>query len=866
MGQPCEPGIGIERTLAIAGSVVAVGQDQIHVGRKIQLAAAELAKTKHDQTLAVALLVVDHAMPTRHLLARMVQCTLQADLGEHAGAVQGCFDVIKTIHITPYQSQRFTLAEAAQFALHAGVVVVAVEFTAACIGRSRIIDQLDQAITKQLDVGKQNRQREVAGQQHLAQALIDTGIIVEANSGIAACPLQTLEALFERIGKFAWQGFGGSAHAVITPELHASRSNGQFTRGGSLVAMSRACNMGTMMDRLSALRRQPTDSRSGTRFAISLLIAIVVLVALIDQLDPAFAWTSEIVHATSLFNLLLLNALPLLTLLLVLLAVTRRVALATWLTALFGFALFAANSAKLAELQTPLLPSDFRFLAEPGPALALFAHYLKFNLGTVASLLAVFVITVMLVRRRGSKMLVGWRRLALAIFAAVLAVSLTAGSPPWRQLYSSKRMGFEPWALTESASRAGLIGSLLLYHWELGDGSVPNADRDAAIAMIDAHADLLRERFAATGATHEPPDILIIQSESLFDPARLNHVEPGRYLTEFRKLLMSSRGGELHVPTFGGGTIRTEFELLTGAPLSSLGGIQYPWLELRDARFPSLASILARNGYTTTAIHPNGAAFWNRNRVFPELGFQTFIDVAAFRKEDIVGLFTSDAALTDRVIAELKDDGPPQFLFAITMENHGPFDWRPNLDAQRLTALPMPPELDAGGRLWFGNYLYLLDDADHELGRLAEVLKQRKRRTLLLFFGDHLPSIHTVYYQLGFDDGQTELQQPTEWLLFDTANPHGVQEDTQSWLLPARLLDSAGIANEPYFVTIAALRDALGIDRQPITPEQATAINALAQLQLLGELDAVLEKQLEIDLTPAPNGKQESASEKKPDA
>ena len=608
------------------------------------------------------------------------------------------------------------------------------------------------------------------------------------------------------------------------------------------------------MDRLLALPRQFTDQHSGTRFALALAMASVVLVALVDRLDPAFAWTGEIAHATSLFNLLLLNALPLLTLLLVLLALTRRVALSTWLTALFGFALFAANSAKLAELQTPLLPSDFRFLAKPGPALALFAHYLDFNLGAMLGLLAIFVITVLLVRRRGSAMLVGWRRLVLAVVACVLTVSLIAGAPPWRQVYSSKRMGFEPWALTESAARAGLIGSLLLYHWELGDGRVPKADRDAAIDMIDAHADLLRERLLAASSTHQPPDILIVQSESLFDPARLNHVEPGHFLTEFRKLAKSSRSGELHVPTFGGGTIRTEFELLTGAPLSSLGGIQYPWLELRDARFPNLASILARNGYTTTAIHPNGAAFWNRNRVFPELGFQKFIDVTAFNKDDIVGLFTSDAALTDHVLAELKDDGPPQFLFAITMENHGPFDWRPNLDAERMAALPMPPQLDAGGRLWFGNYLYLLDDADRELGRLAETLKQRKRRTLLLFFGDHLPSIHTVYYQLGFDDGKTELQQPTEWLLFDTANPQHVQEDTQSWLLSSRLLDTAGIANEPYFIVTAALRDALGIGREPITQEHATAINALAQLHLRGELDAMLEEQLGIELAPTPGG------------
>ncbi len=596
------------------------------------------------------------------------------------------------------------------------------------------------------------------------------------------------------------------------------------------------------------LPRNFSRHRSGAQFGLALLVASAVLVVLVERLDPAFAWTSDTVHATSLFNLLLLNALPLAATMLLLLALTRRVVLATWLTGLLGFAMFAANRAKLSELQTPLLPADFRFLAEPGPALALFAHYMTFSAGSIASVLVVVVVTVFFARRRGSPVLVGWWRAVLAIVATVIAISLIAGSPPWRQLYSSKRMGFEPWALTESTARAGLIGSLLMYHWELGDGRVPQADRDAAIAMIDAHADLLRERLAAASITRQPPDILIVQSESLFDPARLNDVEPGRFLTEFRKLAKSSRSGELHVPTFGGGTIRTEFELLTGAPLSSLGGIQYPWLELRDARFPSLASILARNGYTATAIHPNGAAFWNRNRVFPELGFQKFIDVAAFKKEDIVGLFTSDAALTDHVIAELKDDGPPQFLFAITMENHGPFDWRPNLDAERMAALPMPSKLDSGGRLWFGNYLYLLDDADHELGRLAEALKQRKRRTLLLFFGDHLPSIHTVYHQLGFDDGKSELKQPTEWLLFDTANPTQVQEDTQTWLLPARLLDSAGIANEPYFIVTAALRDALSIGDEPITPKQAKAFNALAQLQLRGKLEGLLKERLGVSL------------------
>lgn len=584
-----------------------------------------------------------------------------------------------------------------------------------------------------------------------------------------------------------------------------------------------------------------------TRLALAMLASIGVLAVVLSQLDPALTLATQALRPASPFSVILLNALPVFALLLVLLALTRRLPLALWLTLLLVATLFTANAAKLAQLQTPLLPADFRLLAEPGPAIALLGHYVKLSAPAILAILVAATVTTWLVRRHGMPRLVGIRRALLFATAAIVSVSLLAGTTPWRRLYNAQWLGFEPWALTESAGRAGLIGSLLLYHWQLGAGQLPEPDREAAIALLRAHAPLLRERLAdAAASSDEPPDIIIVQSESIFDPARLNQVEPGRYLREFNRIARESRTGQLHVPTFGGGTIRTEFEVLTGAPLATLGGIQYPWLELDHARFPNLASVLARNGYDTTAIHPNGAAFWNRNRAFPELGFRQFIDVAAFDPGDIVGLFTSDAALTDRVLHELKDDdGPPQFIFAISMESHGPFDWRPGLDADRLAALPIPESLDGGGRYWFRNYLYLLDDADHELGRLADALKQRKRRSLLLFFGDHLPLIHTVYYQLGFDDGLTELDQPTPWLLLDTANRSDTQADTQSWLLPALLLDKAGIHDEAYFVVAQALGEALEIGSQPLTDDQAAAFTALAQLQLRGELQEALEAALD---------------------
>ncbi|MEO7432371.1 MAG: LTA synthase family protein [Dokdonella sp.] len=560
---------------------------------------------------------------------------------------------------------------------------------------------------------------------------------------------------------------------------------------------------------------------------------VLLVVLAVAHLDPGIDLTRPLERGAAL-RMLVLNAFPVFTAFALVLALTRRLLLSSWLVLGGVIALYSANSAKLGSLQTPLLPADLRFLAEPGPALRLFSNYLHVDVVHVLLVVAALAATGVLLRERRLAALAGWRAPMLGGVALVAGLSLVVGTSMWRHVYRSAERHFQPWALAESSIRTGLIGSLLVYHWQMGGGDVPAADRDAARALLDARAPELRAVLVAARAPVDLPDIVVVQSESLFDPARMRGILSGRYLAQLQRLARTARSGNLVVPTFAGGTIRTEFETLTGAPLSSLGGIQYPWLELDRDQYPGLVRVLGGHGYRTTAIHPNAAAFWNRARAYPALGFDRFIDSESFPKDRIVGLFTSDAALTDRVLGELDDDGPPQFVFAISMENHGPFDWRPGLDADRLAALPMPEALDVGDRVWLGNYLYLLDDADHELGRLADALVQRKRRTLLLFYGDHLPDLGPVYQRLGFDDAHDAHEQPVPWLLVDSTDRHPRQLDTRAWMLPALLLDAAGIDDDAYLRVLSSL--ARDPDFNPDDPATAAGITAMARLHLRGEL------------------------------
>lgn len=586
------------------------------------------------------------------------------------------------------------------------------------------------------------------------------------------------------------------------------------------------------------MNRPNTADRSKPRQPAGALAAasLLLITAAVALLDPAVA-SAPSAGSPQWLGVVGLNLLPPLIVFALLLAATGRALFSAWLVILLLSALHAANMAKLATLEMPLLPADFQLLANPGPTLDLLWKYVHVGLWQWL-LIALAALITALLWRLYPRVLSGMHRVALGLLALAGGASLVAGSAPWQRLFDANALGFQLWEQTLSSARVGLLGNLVLYNWQIGSGDIPSGDHALAARFLERHRAALPDRDQRSRKARPLPDIVVVQSESLFDPARVSGVAENRWLPAYHRLSRRATAGDLWVPTFVGGTIRTEFEVLTGAPLTSLGGVQYPWLELKHADYPNLARLLGAHGYRRIAIHPNPAAFWNRARTYPALGFEHFIDSTQFDGERIVGLFLSDAAMTDRILAELDDSEAPHFVFAISMENHGPFDWRPNLDPERLARLQMPPALDPGGRLWFGNYLYLLDDADRELGRLAQALHKRRRRTLLLFYGDHLPGLAPVYQQLGFKNGRQAIEQPVPWLLLDTASKRAKRLDTHSWMLPGLLLRAAGLHDAAWFDLVADL--ALDPAFDPTEPQAAEGLEALARLQLRGELDPLL--------------------------
>jgi phosphoglycerol transferase MdoB-like AlkP superfamily enzyme len=167
----------------------------------------------------------------------------------------------------------------------------------------------------------------------------------------------------------------------------------------------------------------------------------------------------------------------------------------------------------------------------------------------------------------------------------------------------------------------------------------------------------------------------------------------------------------------------------------------------------SLASWLKRLGYRTICIHPYPASFYRRDRVYPRLGFDEFLDIRAFGEAERFGPYIGDAAVAEKIAAVLGEATGSVFIFAITMENHGPLHLE-KVNPEDVVALYHTPPPDGCDDLTI--YLRRLRNADRMIGALRQTLEQCPNPASLCWFGDHVPIMPKVYEILGEPDGATE--------------------------------------------------------------------------------------------------------------
>ena len=256
------------------------------------------------------------------------------------------------------------------------------------------------------------------------------------------------------------------------------------------------------------------------------------------------------------------------------------------------------------------------------------------------------------------------------------------------------------------------------------------------------------------------PNITVIQSESFFDARQLHKAIKANVLKNYDAICAESiQYGKLSVPAWGANTMRSEFAFLTGIKSQDMGFYRYyPYQFLNDLPITSIASTLQDLGYYCICIHPHHASFFGRDKVFPQLGFDEFIDIGSFEGDESFGPYISDKAVTDKIL-ELTEqlNKKPLFIFTITMENHGPLHLEKTTfkEHQEFYSDPLAKGLPKNLND-LTVYLRHLKNADQMIKTLTDEYRKSDKETTLCFYGDHVPSMPQVYEDTGYADGDSD--------------------------------------------------------------------------------------------------------------
>ncbi len=347
-------------------------------------------------------------------------------------------------------------------------------------------------------------------------------------------------------------------------------------------------------------------------------------------------------------------------------------------------------------------------------------------------------------------------------------------------------------------------GTAVAFLMELKYVSVDKPDHYSAAAVTQ-----ILEPYGTEGNadTHSTPNIIVIMNEAFSDPAVLGSFETNEDYMPFVHSIMSGAvdntiSGYLNVSVLGGNTANTEFEFLTGNTMAFLPQGSVAYQQYLKKETPSLASHLRELGYETVATHPYNSTGWDRNKVYPLLGFDEMYFIKDYKNPERVRKYVSDKACYDKIIHmyESQPENTPLFVFNVTMQNHS--SYTDDFDN-------FHPDIKVSGSKSksLNNYLSLMKISDESIRYLTDYFSDAGEDTIIVFFGDHQPtnSVVSNVWKLNGKDGN-ELSDEDEanrykvpyfiWCNFDIEKR--TDADTSTNFLAAEVLETAGIPLNAY--------------------------------------------------------------------
>lgn len=294
-----------------------------------------------------------------------------------------------------------------------------------------------------------------------------------------------------------------------------------------------------------------------------------------------------------------------------------------------------------------------------------------------------------------------------------------------------------------------------------------------------------------TISQEDMPNIVVVLLESFMDPSEVNFLECSEDpIPNFHRLESNYSTGHMTVPVIGAGTANTEFEVLTGMGIQFFGTGEYPHktiLKQVDS-CESIASVLSPLGYGTHVVHNNGGNFYSRANAFERMGFDTFTskELMNITEYTPLGSWPTDDILISETVKAM-DATPDQkdVVYTITVQGHGDYPTEKVIENPEITVSGLADE--ATKNQW-EYYINEIHEVDKFIGNLTAALDARGEDTIVVLWGDHLPTLG-----LSENDVATGDIFKTKYVTWNNFGMAKEDADLTSYQLLAHLTDQLGI-------------------------------------------------------------------------
>lgn len=459
----------------------------------------------------------------------------------------------------------------------------------------------------------------------------------------------------------------------------------------------------------------------------------------------------------------------------------RRKLFAATLVSLFWLACGITNCVLLSFRTTPFSAVDLQILSSVMGVINVYLNGFEMFLILAAVLAAVICLAILYVKTPRTKGQINYIKacsvLAASVFSVFAIDSFSIAAENNSQNFPNIADAYEDY------------GFVYCFSNSIIDTGIERPEDYSAETMSAAAAEIGNDR--GKGSPAEKPNIIFVQLESFFDVNYLNNISFSENpVPNFSSLKEKKASGFLTVPSIGAGTANTEFEVLTGISLDYFGASEYPYKSvLKETPCESICYNLADYGYSAHAIHNNDGTFYDRHKVYPNLGFDSFTSVEYMENAEYNPLgWADDSVITGAVTDALKSTENQDFVFAVSVQPHGKYpESMPENAPDKIKVTSDDEEFTEEQLAAFTYYVNQLYDTDMFIGELIGELEKTGEPFVLVLYGDHLPN-------LGIEESELEnanlLQ--TEYVIYSSRGEIAEDKDISAYQLSARVSEQLG--------------------------------------------------------------------------